>query len=155
MPGVVSSILVDIYVLIRGMSMTMAQHHEAKSAIDHLQSRGWETAIVPQVLYKFWSVATRPVQANGLGFDQKQAWTDLQWIRSHHMFYAETSALFPRWETLIHSVPVSGKNAHDARLVAAMQLHHIEHLLTFNVQDFRRYSSIVVMDPSHITTIVP
>ena len=155
MRGVVNSILIDTNVLIRGMSATMAQHHEAKTAIDHLQSRGWETAIVPQVLYEFWSVATRPVEANGLGFDQKQAWTDLQWLRTHHIFYAENATLYPLWETLIHSIPVSGKNAHDARLVAAMQLHHIEHILTFNVQDFRRYSNIAVLNPSRITTIVP
>jgi predicted nucleic acid-binding protein len=45
---------------------------------------------------------------------------------------------------------VSGKNAHDARLVAAMVVHGIDSILTFNAQDFVRYREIRVLD---VTTI--
>ena len=41
---------------------------------------------------------------------------------------------------------VSGKNAHDARLVAAMVVHEIESILTFNTGDFLRYEEIRVLD---------
>ena len=33
------------------------------------------------------------------------------------------------------------------RLVAAMKVHGIESLLTFNVQDFKRYPDISVLNP--------
>jgi hypothetical protein len=45
-----------------------------------------------------------------------------------------------------------GKNAHDARFVAAMMAHGLTHLLTFNPQDFRRYSGITVVTPAEILT---
>jgi hypothetical protein len=45
---------------------------------------------------------------------------------------------------------VSGKNAHDARLVAAMLVHGIESILTFNTQDFFRYGEIRVLDVNKV-----
>ena len=41
---------------------------------------------------------------------------------------------------------VSGKNVHDARMVAAMVVHGVESILTFNTQDFLRYGEIRVLD---------
>lgn len=45
---------------------------------------------------------------------------------------------------------VSGKNAHDARLVAAMRVHGIDSILTFNAQDFVRYTEIRVLDAAKV-----
>jgi hypothetical protein len=46
-----------------------------------------------------------------------------------------------------------GKKVHDARLVAAMITHQMTHLLTFNIDDFKRkrFSAIVVVDPRSVT----
>lgn len=41
---------------------------------------------------------------------------------------------------------MKGKNAHDARLVAAMVRHGLTHILTFNAQDFSRYRGITIDD---------
>ena len=46
--------------------------------------------------------------------------------------------------------PVSGKQAYDARLVAAMKVHKVTHLLTFNSEDFKRYEGITVVSPSSV-----
>jgi hypothetical protein len=35
----------------------------------------------------------------------------------------DTPAIYPAWEALVIQHKVSGKPAHDARLVAAMQVH--------------------------------
>ncbi len=56
-------------------------------------------------------------------------------------------AIYPEWKRLVDSCQVSGKNAHDARLVAAMRIHGLTHLLTFNTADFARYTTITVHDP--------
>ncbi len=50
---------------------------------------------------------------------------------------------------------VSGKNAHDARLVAAMMVHGISRILTFNVGDFMRYAGIAVLDPQQVLASRP
>jgi len=42
----------------------------------------------------------------------------------------ETSAIYPAWEALVARHAVSGKPAHDARLVAAMQVHGLTAILT-------------------------
>ena len=39
-------------------------------------------------------------------------------------------------------------NAHGGRLVAAMRLHGVSHLITFNVRDFRRYDGLTLIDPA-------
>ena len=45
---------------------------------------------------------------------------------------------------------VLGKGAHDARLVAAMERHGLARILTFNVDDFKRYPGIEVLPPAEI-----
>jgi predicted nucleic acid-binding protein len=45
---------------------------------------------------------------------------------------------------------VSGKSTYDARLIAAMQVHGITSMLTFNPGDFRRYAGIEVVDPATV-----
>jgi hypothetical protein len=63
--------------------------------------------------------------------------------------------VYPEWLRLVGSLNVVGKNAHDARLVAAMTAQGINHLLTFNTSDFARYSGIAVLDPAAVATPSP
>ena len=42
------------------------------------------------------------------------------------------------WERIVRKYQVSGKSVHDARQVAAMIVHGIGEILTFNMQDFAR-----------------
>ena len=48
------------------------------------------------------------------------------------------------------AVEDNGKQAQDAHLVAAMLVHKVTHLLTFNDGDFRRFTEITVVNPQHI-----
>jgi predicted nucleic acid-binding protein len=43
---------------------------------------------------------------------------------------------------------VSGAQVHDARLAAAMLVHGIDRILTFNGADFTRFQDIVAIHPS-------
>jgi predicted nucleic acid-binding protein len=45
---------------------------------------------------------------------------------------------------------VSGRQVHDAHLVAIMQAHSITSILTFNGADFKRYPGITVLHPAQI-----
>lgn len=49
---------------------------------------------------------------------------------------------------------VTGAKVHDARIVAAMKAHGIDHLLTFNTNDFKRYLEITAISPADISVIV-
>ena len=59
-----------------------------------------------------------------------------------------TPAIFPVWESLVIQYQVSGKPAHDARLVAALQVHGLTTILTFDKTGFSRYAGIEVVDPA-------
>lgn len=66
---------------------------------------------------------------------------------------AETPAIYPMWESLVIQHRAIGKAAHDARLVAAMKVHGVPSILTFNTVDFVRYSGIEVVSPSDIAAL--
>lgn len=51
---------------------------------------------------------------------------------------------------VIHSVV--GVKVHDARLVAAMHVHGLTHLLTLDDQDFARYPGVTVVHPHDVAT---
>jgi predicted nucleic acid-binding protein len=45
-----------------------------------------------------------------------------------------------------------GKPSHDARLVAAMQVHGIKDVLTFERTGFTRYAGIEVVNPADVVS---
>ena len=44
---------------------------------------------------------------------------------------------------LVRTVPMGGKQVHDANIVATMFAYGIPQLLTFNAADFRRFGSLI------------
>jgi hypothetical protein len=56
----------------------------------------------------------------------------------------DTQAIYREWLRLVETYAVSGANAHDARIVGAMKIHSIRHLITFNVEDFKRYQQLEI-----------
>ena len=59
--------------------------------------------------------------------------------------------IFDEWHRLVAHHGITGRDSHDARLVAAMNVHGIAHILTFHDPDFARYPGIVVLDPTTVT----
>ena len=61
------SFLLDSNILVRLSQLESPQHPTANAAIMFLYSNSEKLFIVPQNIVEFWSVATRPVEKNGLG----------------------------------------------------------------------------------------
>jgi predicted nucleic acid-binding protein len=59
------------------------------------------------------------------------------------------SALYDAWEQLVDRHAVVGLAVFDARLAAAMQVHGLDRILTFNTRDFVRYG-VSVLDPATV-----
>lgn len=53
----------------------------------------------------------------------------------------DSSEVYKEWRRLVVAFGVSGVQVHDARLVASMKINGILHILTLNVEDFKRYIS--------------
>ena len=62
----------------------------------------------------------------------------------------ESAHVLPEWERLVNQYRVSGKSAHDARLVAVMNVNRIDRILTFDAGDFTRFREIQVLDPQSL-----
>jgi predicted nucleic acid-binding protein len=119
-------ILLDTNLLTRVTRSSEAQSELARAAIGTLRSRGEELIVVPQNLYEFWAVATRPAGApplglNGLGMTPGQAGQWLRFFRRRFTLLPDQEHLSALWQALVEAHSIKGFRAHDARLVAAMQ----------------------------------
>lgn len=142
--------LIDTNVLVRLEDSLDPHHSDAMLAIEWLKRNGHECQIVPQVLYEFWAVGTRPVEQNGLGLDATKIEDAVREWMSLFRLRSDERGVFQRWMNLVIENQVRGKLVHDARLVAAMEHHGLSHLLTFDAGDFYRFKSIRVHHPAEI-----
>ena len=142
--------LVDTNILLRLVQKNSLMHLDTQRAILMLKKQGDFLCIIPQNIIEFWAVATRPVAKNGLGLSITQAEEESEKLKKIFMLELDTPQIFTEWKSLVIKYQVMGKQVHDARLAAAMLAHNITHLLTFNVDDFKRFSDIVVVDPRSI-----
>jgi len=144
-------ILLDTNILTRSAQPDHVQHQAATSAVAALTSRGEILCLMPQNLYEFWVVSTRPTGENGLGLTTMDAKIRLNDLEQAFSILEETAEFRSEWKTLVVQHDVKGKSAHDARLVAGMNVHGVTTLLTFNKIHFMRYAGITVLVPEEIT----
>lgn len=145
------SYLVDTNILLRSADRSHPMFSIATNAMDVLLSQGEKMYITPQNLIEFWNVATRPKEKNGLGYSISETQQEISRIKSILPLILDTPDIFKQWETLVKTYQVKGVNVHDARLVAVMIVNKLSHILTFNVDDFRRYNSeIIIIHPNEI-----
>lgn len=139
-------ILLDTNVLCRLVERGHPDHSATENAVAKLRGELHELCLVPQVLYEYWVVVTRPAADNGLGMltADADAAIDL-WLKAF-VLVRDEQGVFELWRELARRHDVKGKSAHDTRLVAAMHRHQLTHLLTFNAADFRRYHGIEIID---------
>ena len=144
--------LVDTSSLLRTVQVRHPHHEIATRALAILPSRGFTLHIVPQTLFELWVVATRPAAQNGLGMSPDAASLELARLKGMFELLPDTPAIYPVWEGLVTQYQVSGKPAHDARLVAAMQAHGLNSILTFDRTGFSRYAATRVVHPTDLVT---
>jgi predicted nucleic acid-binding protein len=124
---------------------------DAVNAIATLRGWGEQLHIVPQNLIEFWNVYTRPLERNGLGHAAAEAEAEVNRLKAFFSLLPDTSEIYQEWERLVVVYAVRGVNVHDAKLVAAMLVHGLTHVLTFNISDFARYSEITAIHPTTVT----
>ncbi len=143
-------VLVDTNVLIRLFQPSNPSSPIAASAIQELKKHEFEVVMVPQNLYELWVIATRAVSLNGFGMPVSDTSLLQDKCMQQFRLLRDERGIFDQWSQIVTSNQVIGKSAHDARLVAAMVKHSVPNILTFNVQDFKRYSQVQAFDPTSI-----
>ena len=142
--------LVDTNVLLRFADRTHPLHPTIRTAVRKLRTGGHKLRATPQNFVEFWNVATRPTERNGFGLVPATADRLLRLVERLFPLLADSPAIYTEWRRLVVSFGVSGVQVHDARIVAAMSVHGVTHILTFNTTDFVRYGTrgIVAVDPT-------
>lgn len=143
-------ILVDTNLLTRSAQPGHPMHQEAVESLTLLNQHGEQLCIVPQNLYEFWVVATRALQFNGMEMTVAQAASEIIRLKTFFHFFHDTPAVCLEWERIVRDHVVTGRDAHDACLVAAMIVHGIPALLTFNEDDFKRLPGITILTPAGV-----
>ena len=144
--------LVDTNILLRFADRSHSLYPLIRTAIRKLRQDGHKLQITSQNCVEFWNVATRPVEKNGFGFTPSNTDRLLQSIERLFPLLPDSPKVYEEWRRLVVTFAVSGVQVHDARLVAFMKVNTILHILTLNVEDFKRYTSegIVAVAPGTI-----
>jgi len=111
-------VLVDTNVLARIAQPGHRQHQSARDSVQLLLAGGHDLCILPQIIYEFWVVATRPATVNGLELSILETEANMRKARRVLSLLRDERAIFDRWDRLVRTHQVIGKNAHDARIVA-------------------------------------
>ena len=62
----------------------------------------------------------------------------------------EDERVYRVWRHLLLAHGVHGVQVHDAHLAAALEVHGVTHLLTFNGKDFKRFLTITPVHPEQV-----
>ena len=84
---------------------------------------------------------------NGYGLSIAETDRRAKLIEADFSLLPDTERIHVEWRSLVVIHSVAGVKVHDARLVAAMKVHGITHLLTLDAEDFSRYPGIHVVHP--------
>lgn len=100
-----------------------------------------------QVTREYLAVATRPLDANGLGFATSDALRNIAAFRDRIEILNESNATLDRLLDLVSQTACSGKQVHDANIVATMLTHGVPVIVTDNVKDFARFGDHIEVIP--------
>ncbi len=140
----VGTVFLDTNILLRANVAEAPLHAEALAAIRALRARGDVLWISRQVLREFMAVLSRP-QTFAAPRPLATIVERVRYFQAHFWVADDTSVVTERLLSLVQTVPVGGKQVHDANIVATMQAYGIGHLLTLNVVDFTRFSSLITV----------
>ena len=143
--------LIDTNVFLRLVPDSDPDRMIVLSALRKLTDNNEQLFYTTQVLAEFWTVCTRPSTARGgYGLSPMQTERKARMIERYCGLLTESLASHQEWRRLIVAHSVQGVVIHDTRLVAVMKVHGITNLLTFNKNDFKRFSGITVLSPSEV-----
>jgi predicted nucleic acid-binding protein len=139
--------LVDSNVLLRWVKPDDRDYPLVVSAVDAILQRGAVLCYTSQNVAEFWNACTRPLDRNGYGLTPAEADRRAKLFEANLRLLPDSLSVHQEWRKLLVTQNVSGVQVHDTRLVAAMRVHGVTRILTFNQNDFARYADIEAVHP--------
>jgi predicted nucleic acid-binding protein len=140
----------DTNILLAATDASRPGHAAARRIVSRGRAAGTPGAWSGQVIREYLAVATRPLEANGLGMSTEAALHNVRAFSSRLMFCDETEASSHRLLGLVAIHELRGTSVHDANIVATMVSHGIDRLVTLNPDDFSIYPEVAVLGPADV-----
>jgi len=147
--------LIDSNVLLRWVKPDDRDYALVTLAIEAILRGDAVLCYTSQNLGEFWNTCTRPVDRNGYGLSPEETDRRARYFEDRLRLLPDGLAVHREWRRLLVAHNVSGVQVHDARLVAAMRVHGVSRILTFNEKDFVRYSDIEAVHPQALVSTRP
>jgi predicted nucleic acid-binding protein len=135
--------MLDTNILLTATDEGRVGHERALDVINGWPAQGTTLYISGQIIREYLSVATRPAAHNGLGLTVPDALDNAREFRSRMLLLAEDAKVADRLAELLEETKSSGKQVHDANVVATMLVHGVDTVVTLNTGDFARFSQHV------------
>ena len=142
--------LIDSNILIRWVQTGDPGFPVADAALEQLMLSNADLCYTSQNIGEFWNALTRPAVRNGYGLSPEEADRSAISVESRLRFLPDSATVHQEWRRLLVLYRVSGVRVHDARLVAAMHVHNVNLILTFNTKDFARFTDIEAIHPTNL-----
>jgi predicted nucleic acid-binding protein len=136
----VARVFADTNILLRAFHAELAQHTQVKALFDQTILTNTPIFISRQVIREYLVQVTHP-RTFDIPLTMDEAQHHLAQIRQVCDVLDDTESVTKQLLALLKAYPTTGKQVHDANIVATMLAHDIDKLLTLNVADFRRFES--------------
>ena len=121
-------LFLDTNVLLAATDESRDHHLLARNLLVRVRTSGPRGALSGQIIREYLVVATRGVEANGLGLSPADALANAQRMAARLEFCEETEAVSVRLRGLAGTHELAGKKIHDANVIATMTVHGITRL---------------------------
>lgn len=139
-------LFIDTNVLVFANSISAPVSIDARSRLNDLSNQGSPLWISRQVLREYMATMSRS-QTFQKSVHSASLIADIHRFQSQFLIAEDGPLVTDRLLKLIGSIPIGGKQIHDANIVATMLAHGLRRLLTHNVIDFQRFAGTIDLIP--------
>jgi predicted nucleic acid-binding protein len=137
---------VDTNILVYANTSTAPLYSRAQEALMGLVDEGVELWISRQILREYLATLSRP-QPFSSPVPSADLIADVTRFLSQFRIAEDGPSVTTNLLSLVATIPVGGKQIHDANIVATMQTHGLRRLLTHNTADFARFVPMIQIEP--------
>lgn len=135
-------VFLDTNILVRATVATAPDHQATQRRLEDMVNTGDKLWISRQIMREYAVVLTRP-QTFSAPVSSKIVAGQLRAFEQQFQLAEDNAAVSETLISLLETVPLGGKQVHDANIVATMMAYGIDQLLTYNGVDFTRFSRLI------------
>ena len=133
-------VMLDTNVMLAATDEGRAEHCDAVTILNEWAAGDTTLCTSGQILPEYLADTTLPTEHNGLGLKSADAVSNVRAIRERTAFLVEDARVAdPPAGTCWADVECSGKQVHEANVIATMLVHGVGTVVTMNLADFARF----------------